>query len=76
LTAGTGIPAILRLTEPRKFQIGEIEIECLPVLPPEGEVGGLWLAVDDAAELLALGFEESEATLAAAIDVPHQRTIA
>src|ERR1700683_1647093 len=38
------------------------EIERLPVRPPEGEVRGLRLAVDNAPEFLALGVEDPKAT--------------
>jgi len=68
LTAGTGIPAILRFTEPRKFQL--VKLECLPVWAAEGEVCGLGLAVDDAPEFLALGVEYPKAPRPTAIDVP------
>jgi hypothetical protein len=47
------------------------ETECLPVRTSEGEVCGLWLAVDDAPKFLALGVEDPEAARAAAKDVPR-----
>src|SRR5262245_55275582 len=45
------------------------EVERLPVVAAEGDVGGRRVAVHDAAELLALRVEDVDAARAAAIDV-------
>src|SRR5215467_3745035 len=46
------------------------EIEGLPIRTAEGEVRCLWLAVDDAPELLALRIHNPDATRATTIDIP------
>src|ERR1700733_8878179 len=48
------------------------EIERAPFRATEGKVGGLGLAVNDAAEFLALGIEDVNASRATTIDIPRQ----
>jgi hypothetical protein len=59
LAAGTGNPAILRFTKPRKLQL--VTSEGLQVRTAERKVRGLRLAMDDAPELLAPGIKNPDA---------------
>src|SRR4249920_1639696 len=53
-----------------RAQVGAAgEIESFPLVATEPDVGGRWLAVDDAAELLALRIEDPNSARAAAIDI-------
>src|SRR6266700_5196994 len=45
------------------------EVERLPVVAAEGDIGGRGLAVDDAAKLLALSIEDMDPAGAAAVDL-------
>ena len=65
--AGTGMPAIFTFTMCSDVLCGEIER--LPIVAAEGDIGRRGLAVHDAAELLARLVHDVEPARAAGIDV-------